>query len=462
MDAPKKILVVDDDATARIMMRAALRKAGFEVHVAAGGHEALQLFPRERFAMVMLDVDMPGLDGHAVCAELRASAGELLPIVMVTGMDDLESVERAYDAGATGFLPKPIHWALLGHRVRYLLRSHEALLALRAAEARTAAILNAIPDLLFEVDIDGRFVDYHCPRPEMLAVAPEVFLGKQAGEFLPPPAAQACMTALRIAQERGTSSGQQFELRLPHGKCWFELSVASKAHAAGDKPSFIFLSRDITERKQSEERIARLAYLDSLTGLPNRMSFLDRVDREIRRAERGDCRLALLFMDLDGFKAVNDTLGHAAGDRVLQQAADRLREGLRPSDLLARAAGDGGSRGVDADLARLGGDEFTALLLDIDDPHDLLAVAGRIGALMRRPFELDGRALNLSTSIGIAIHPQDGRDATTLLRHADRAMYQAKRVGRDNAQLYGATPSTRTFEYATLDTAWSALAPASP
>ena len=428
--ACKKILVVDDGAASPTPLCAALRRAGFAVSPAAAG-VALRLLAREPYDMVILDVDDP-----ALCTALRAAAGGLLPIVVAASADEVESVARACDAGATDFLPKPIHEALLGHRVRFLLRTHEALVA---AQARTAAILNAIPDLLFEVALDGRFVDYHCPRPEMLAVAPAVFLGKQVGEFLPPPAAQVCMSALRIAQERGTSSGQQFELPLPQGKAWFELSVARKAYAAGDKPSFILLSRDITERKRAEEHIARLAYLDGLTGLPNRTSFLDRVDREIRRAERGDCRLALLFMDLDGFKAVNDTFGHAAGDRVLKQAADRLREGLRPSDLLARTA-DGSA---DANLARLGGDEFTALLLDVDDPHDLLAVAGRIGALMRRPFDLDGHALNLSTSIGIAIHPQDGRDAATLLRHADRAMYEAKRAGRDNAQLYDATPSTR-------------------
>ena len=163
-DRRHTILVVDDDADARLIMRAALRKAGYDVRLAEGGHDALRQFRSEACDLVMLDVDMPDLNGHEVCAILRAEAGPLLPIVMVTGMDDVSSVETAYQHGATDFVAKPVHWALLGHRLRYIFRSHQAMLDLRAAEARNAAVLSAIPDLLFEVDIDGLYLDYRAPR----------------------------------------------------------------------------------------------------------------------------------------------------------------------------------------------------------------------------------------------------------------------------------------------------------
>jgi diguanylate cyclase (GGDEF)-like protein len=308
------ILVADDDAAARTIMRAALRKAGYQVRLACGGADALQQFRANPTDMVMLDIDMPDMGGHEVCAALRKEAGALLPIVMVTGMDDVASVETAYQHGATDFIAKPVNWALIGHRIRYLFRGHQALVALRDAEAR----------------------------------------------------------------------------------------------------------------------VARLAYYDSLTGLPNRHSFLERVDREITRAGRRNQRLGVLFMDLDGFKNINDTLGHSAGDLVLQWAAERLREGMRAGDLLTHA----GDESANDELARLGGDEFTAVILDIEHPRDALMVANRVAQSMRRPFVLEDRQITLTTSIGIAMYPEDGADAATLLKHADTALYHAKASGRDNAQLY--------------------------
>ncbi|MDP1901001.1 MAG: EAL domain-containing protein [Rubrivivax sp.] len=451
-DRGRTILVVDDDADARLVMRAALRKAGFEVRLAEGGEDAFRQFRALPCDLVMLDVDMPDLSGYEVCAILRAEAGPLLPIVMVTGMDDVASVETAYLHGATDFIAKPVNWALIGHRVRYLLRGQQALLDLRAAEARNAAILNAIPDLLFELDVDGRYLDYRAPNASLLAAPAEAFLGKTVTDILPPAAAEVCMSALRTAQEHGASSGEQYELPLAKGSKWFELSVSSKAVAAGQKPRFIVLSRDITERKMAEAGMARLAYFDSLTGLPNRLSFLERVDREVRRAGKRDEQLAVLFMDLDGFKNINDSMGHAAGDLLLQWAAERLRDGLRPSDVLSRpiSLGDEG-HSDEVDLARLGGDEFTALVLDIECPQDAVAVASRIGGLMRRPFVLEGREVTLTTSIGIALYPRDGSDGATLLKHADTAMYHAKSSGRDNAQLYSASLTNEVLNRMELD-----------
>ncbi len=446
---PIRILVVDDDIGARVLMRASLRKAGFDVTLAADGHEALRLFREQRFDMAMLDVEMPGMSGHELCIALRAEAGDLMPIVMVTGMDDLASVERAYHSGATDFIAKPINWALIGHRVRYLLRGYQAQLDLKTADARNAAILNAIPDLLFEIDIDGRYLDYHSPNADLLAAPADSLIGRTLAEVLPPAASAECMAALRAAAEAGTSSGHQYQLQLPQGTSWFELSIARKATSDGHKPRFIVLSRDITERKAADQRISRMAYFDSLTGLPNRQSFHNRVDREIRRATRHGTQLAVLFMDLDGFKNVNDTMGHSAGDLILQWAADRLGQGLRPSDALSRPMPlDDEAPG---DLARLGGDEFTALILDVHRPEDALMVAHRIGELMRRPFYLEGRAVTLTTSIGIALFPVDGADAATLLKHADTAMYHAKNSGRDNAQLYSASLTEQAMRHLELD-----------
>jgi PAS domain S-box-containing protein len=252
-----RILVVDDDAGARMLMHAALRKSGFDVSLASGGADGLDQFRNGAFDMVMLDVDMPDIDGYAVCSTLRAEVGQLLPIVMVTGMDDVLSVERAYDNGATDFIAKPINWAIIGHRVKYLLRGHMALLELQFAHAQTAAILAAIPDLLFEMDIGGRFIDYRAPHSDRLAAHPENFIGHLVADVFPPDAANVFMAALQAAHESGSSSGRQYRLKLPGGVFWFELAVSRMEVAAGQTPRFIALSRDITERKHAEDALVQ-------------------------------------------------------------------------------------------------------------------------------------------------------------------------------------------------------------
>ncbi|MDO9225904.1 MAG: EAL domain-containing protein [Pseudomonadota bacterium] len=450
MSQPRpRVLIADDELTARLLMRAALEKSGFEVCLAEDGEEALRAFQAQPCALVMLDVEMPGMDGFQVCAQLRRYAGEELPIVMVTGMDDLASIERAYEVGATDFIAKPINWALIGHRARYLLRAYQVLRDLHQANARNTAILNAIPDLLFEVDLDGRFLNYHSPRQAPQRTPPEHFLGRTVAESLPPDATQVCLEALHEADEKGMSSGRQYALALPQGNVWFELSVSRKEADAGGKSTFIVLSRDITERKEAEGRIFKLAYFDSLTGLPNRISFSERLHREIQRASHHGGKLAVLFLDLDGFKNVNDTLGHGAGDILLQWVADRLEQSRRPADVMARVD----CTESEIDVARLGGDEFTLLLPDLRHPEHALGVAQRIHEQMRRPFSLEGREVALSTSIGIAIYPDDGEDAATLLKHADTAMYHAKKQGRDNCQFYSASLTREVMRRLDLESA---------
>jgi len=427
-----RILVVDDELSARLLMRAALEKSGFEVCLAENGEDALCQIHTQLCDLVMLDVEMPGLNGYQVCAQLRQEMGNELPIIMVTGMDDHESIEQAFASGATDFITKPISCGLIGHRVKYLLRSYQLLQDLHSSNASNLAILNAIPGLLFEMDLDGRYLAYHSPHNDLLAAPPGQLLGKTVTEVLPPEAAASCLSALQEAHEKGLSIGKQFQLSLPQGTCWFELSVSLKKGCSVQKAHFIVVSRDITSRKEAENRIHRLAYFDPLTGLHNRLSFSDRLEREIQRASFQKNKLAVLCLDLDDFKNINDTLGHGAGDLLLQWVADRLQHVIRPADIVARNA----SKEVEIELARMGGDEFTVLIPNLQHSKSAMMVSHRIHELLRRPFALEGREVIMTTSIGIAIYPDDGQDAATLLKHADLAMYHAKNHGRDNSQFY--------------------------
>ena len=441
------VLIVDDDQTSLLLMRAALRKAGFEATMATSGPQALQLFASQPFDLVMLDVSMPEMSGFEVCVAMRQRADVSLPIVMVTGLDDVASVETAYQSGATDFISKPFNWALIGHRVRYLLRGHQALLDLHAANARNGAILQAIPDSLFEVDMDGRFLSAPSVRSDLMAMASAELVGKTLAEAFPPEVVRTCSAALTEAQAQASSIGKQFEIVREGSGRWYELSVARKANTAGPSAQFIALARDITQRKADEQKILRLAMFDNLTGLPNRQSFLDRIEREIRRAQYASTSFGVLFMDLDGFKAINDTMGHSAGDMALQWAAGRLREGVRPTDLVSRMQ----EAPSELEIARLGGDEFTALIVDIERPADIDQIAERILKLMRSPFTLLGREIRLSTSIGIAIYREDGEDAATLLRNADTAMYHAKAAGRDTYKFYSRDLTDQAMERMSLE-----------
>jgi diguanylate cyclase (GGDEF)-like protein/PAS domain S-box-containing protein len=442
-----KILVVDDDSTALLLMRAALRKSGFEATMASSGAEALRLFRADAFDVVMLDVSMPEMSGYEVCVALRKEADTSLPIVMVTGMDDVDSVELAYQSGATDFISKPINWALIGHRARYLMRGHQALKQLHTANVRNDAILQAIPDFLFEIDIDGQFLSANSPRDSVLSARAESLAGKMLGDVFPADVGKIFMEALGEAMEQEKSIGRQFQLTRDDGSFWFELSVALKEQVAGQNAQFIGLARDITQRKADEQKILRLAMFDNLTGLPNRQSFIDRIDREIKRSQLSGTSFAVLFMDLDGFKNINDTMGHSAGDLALQWAAGRLREGVRPTDLVSRMQ----SVPPELAIARLGGDEFTALIVDIAHPEDVDQIADRILGMMRSPFMLLGREMRLSTSIGVAIFRDDGEDAATLLRNADTAMYHAKSAGRDNYKFYNRTLTEQVLHRMALE-----------
>jgi diguanylate cyclase (GGDEF)-like protein/PAS domain S-box-containing protein len=445
--ASKTILIVDDDLTTITLMRAALQKAGFAVSTAVDGTDGLRQFRDKPSDMVMLDVDMPGLSGYDVCAALRLEAGALLPIVMVTGSDDFRSVDAAYDAGATDFIAKPINWTLLGHRVRYLLRGYQAVLDLRTAEARNTALLTALPDLLFELDIEGRYVQYHAPHSELLPMPAENFIGKTVEEVLSPEAARVCRSALQEAYETGLSMGKQLELRRPGGTVWVELSVSRPADP-GHTPHFIVLARDVTERRAAADQIRRLAYYDQLTGLPNREHFRSRVASALEDARTHKRQSALLCIDLDKFKRINDTLGHSVGDDLLRMTALRLREAVRSGDHIGRAIPPGSG---DGDLSRAGGDEFMFLMPLIDAADEAGIVATRILSAIIQPILLARHEVIVTPSIGIAIYPADGENFETLFKSADLAMYFAKRQGPGTFTFFKPSMNSNALKRLTME-----------
>ncbi len=436
-----KVLLADDDVTARFLMQAALEKAGFNVTLACDGEEAIRLFESNPIDMVMLDVDMPLMDGYKVCSILRKNAGNELPIIMVTGMDDTKSIDRAFEVGATDFIAKPINWGLIHYRILYLRRAYLNLLDLKIANARSKAVFSAIPDTMFILNDDGKVINT-CNHSDNNSW----FTSKQGealNRSLPEDIVKVYLEAINKARTNNTTEHFEYQLKL---------SEQENRHYEGrivviDSQEALCLVRDITERKDSESRIFRLAYFDSLTGLPNRQSFMERLKREIKRANHTGDKLAMLFLDLDGFKSINDTIGHNTGDVILQWAAERIQNSIRSSDFVSRShAGQS-----DAELSRLGGDEFTVVIPNLSCVEDVLILAHRVCEAMRRPFQLENRDVVLTASIGIALYPDDGEDAETLLKHADTAMYHAKNEGRDNCQFYSSALTHQAEKRLTLE-----------
>ncbi len=431
------VLIVDDDHVMRMLEQETLTQFDFEVSVAADGEEALALLTGQPPDLILLDVDMPGVDGFAVCRHIRQRWDmSEVPVIMVTGMDDIESINQAYQSGASDFISKPINWPILGHRARYVLRSAQEARQLRELEEKQAAIVRAMPDMIFLMNRYGVHLDYKAGFGAEPYVPANDFLGRKVSEVLPGDVAEIILRGVERASECGDLQSVVYQLSMPDGIHHYEGRIAPSG-----PETVVMVVRDITLQKLNEEKIRRLAYFDTLTGMPNRESFLEKLDLELLRASRAKRQVALLFLDLDGFKRVNDTLGHSAGDYLLQAVAARLKEKLRASDLVTRPALEEGG----LHLARLGGDEFTVVLPDLDGTQTVSMVAERLQALLGRPFRIGGQEITVTASIGIAIFPEDGDDAAALLKHADTAMYHAKDQGRNNWQLYNKSLTAETM-----------------
>ena len=309
-------------------------------------------------------------------------------------------------------------------------RDQEKLIAQRTTEIAASqnnlkATLEAIPDVLLEMGLDGTYHDYHAPRSNTSFPPAEFFLGKKVSDVLPPDAARSVMAALEEANAQGHSEGREFALQTSKGDFWFEISLTRKLDIAQGEPRFIVLSRNVTQRKNSEEEIYKLAFYDPLTNLPNRRLMVDRLRQALAISARSGRIGALQFIDLDNFKTLNDTQGHDMGDLLLQQVAKRLRECMRQGDT----------------VARLGGDEFVVMIEELSESREEAAaqaetIGEKILAAISVPYRLAGLEYQITPSIGITLYCDQQQSTDELLKQADLAMYQSKSAGRNTLRFF--------------------------
>ena len=437
------ILVADNDPTIRKVMRSSLELDGFKVHVVGDGTEAVRAVLARRPAIAFLDAEMPQMDGLAACEKIRRiPGGRNIPVVIVMEQEDVESVNAAYKAGATDFVAKPINWATFGHRVRHILRASADYQRLRESEAKNDALLQAMPDTFVILAATGQaqtFVPGHLEHPLPMPNGQ----ANDASDFLPGPIAQRLTSSMREVLRTGES--QRFEFTLPQPDSRKQVYYEARLFQYIEDQALVLFS-DITARKHAELRIHKLAYYDTLTGLPNREHFRRQLSRMIETAQADDSRFAILYVDLDDFKRINDTLGHTFGDGVLIAIAERLSGCLRTSNSIGKRLSSGGSG-----IARLGGDEFAAAIEDFEDEEVLNRIAERVRKQLRQPVRFGGHEFVVTPSIGISIYPGDGDNVEDLLKNADAAMYQAKGAGRNSVRFYSGTMTVQSLHRLELE-----------
>ena len=430
-----RILLSDDDPRMLQSLSGLLGMHDYRVETALGGRQALEMLQRERYDLLLLDLAMPEVDGHEVMRVMKERNIPTMTIV-VSGNASLDGIASALRAGAYDYLKKPyVPEELLATvnnavRKKRLEDSHKVIqVRLNRSERLHRLIVNHSPDIVYILDEQGRFSFLNATVSKLLGYTPDELIG---------------VSLLDIIEEDQQEKGRYFleQARHPYDELrsvevalrpkfpgrsrrHFELVVwpmldDESPHHDGGRYHTYGTARDITERMEAEEFISFQAYHDLLTRLPNRALFKDRLGIALTQAAREGHQLAVMFIDLDRFKVINDSLGHTIGDRLLQAVSERLLNCVRKGDT----------------LSRFGGDEFTLLLPEVRDWESAAQVAEKILASIRAPFKLDGHEIFVGASIGIAMFPSAGATMDALIKNADIAMYRVKNTGRDGFQLF--------------------------
>jgi diguanylate cyclase (GGDEF)-like protein/PAS domain S-box-containing protein len=420
------LLYVEDDSVTRKMIALLISRRVPDVNLltAEDGQAGLESFRSHLPDIVVTDVNMPRMDGIRLAREIKKLDKDTR-IIILTADSDINRMLDAIAIGINHYVMKPINHAKLLAAITACVTAIEQERQLRVQGEfirKLSSVVEQSPVSIMITDTGG-VIEYVNPRfTRLTGYSSEESVGNnprmlKGGETTPEEYRRLWETI---------AGGREWWGELRNRKksgdyCWVSASISPITDASGKITHFISFQEDITERKQAQETIRQMAYYDALTGLPNRYFFQKLLHTAMAQAQRHDRMLAVLFLDLDHFKNVNDTLGHPAGDQLLQAASHRLRE-------CCRREGD--------TVARRGGDEFIVLLPELEDIQEPARVAQRIIDAFSQPCNIAGHELTISTSIGVSIFPLDGSDPETLIKKADMAMYRAKEGGRNCYHLY--------------------------
>jgi diguanylate cyclase (GGDEF)-like protein/PAS domain S-box-containing protein len=427
------VLVVDDSVFMRSTFRSFLQNEGYEVIEAENGMEALYLFGKLKPDIVLMDYVMPGISGATTCAKLlKLPEGKNTTVIMITSLEDEATVNIAFESGATDYISKPINWAVLRQRLNRSIREKNTERTLKQSEAFSRSIIDHAVEGILTVDIEGAIRYINPSAEKTFGHKCDDIVGKNINTIFP----KLTYNDFNYFKNEDNFSDVNKEVigyKKDSSSIPIELTISR--FVVEEELYFTMIMRDITERKLYEETIKYQAFYDSLTGLPNRALLKERIAIEISHSSQSKQKLAVMFLDLDRFKLINDTLGHDIGDKLLKEIAARLKSCVRKDDT----------------IARIGGDEFVILMPGLIHEESVAKIASKILETIRQPVIVDNHELYLTISIGIAIFPEDGEDDESLITNADVAMYRAKEEGKNNFQLYTPALNEKALERLALE-----------
>jgi len=424
LEAQQVLLVVDDRQENLVAMEALLEDGDWHVRTVDSGEAALRCMMEEDVGLVLLDVQMPQMDGFEVARLMRGSPHtRYTPIIFLSAIAHTEdSVLQGYAIGAVDFILKPFDPKVLKHKIGALLeqerhRHQLQLLTQQLDSERTfnASVLHNASEGILVIDQDGIIRFANPAMAQMLHGEVADLQGSRLLSYLHAP--EVASDWQQTEFYRHWRAGQTYRM---HDAVLATLSGGYLPVALSCSPlpqyqnSMVLIALDMSVVRNLHAQLESQAVTDALTGLHNRRGFNQALENALSRIDRSGKRMAVLYLDLDGFKRINDSLGHAAGDQVLRKVAEQLKTCLRPYDV----------------LARMGGDEFTALLDSLDHPEDAARVAEKLIELVSVRHKVDGIEFTLGASVGIACYPECGQTVDGLLRAADMAIDEAKRAGR--------------------------------
>jgi diguanylate cyclase (GGDEF)-like protein/PAS domain S-box-containing protein len=418
----RKILIVDDNPSFCKTLSDCLRIKGYITSEASMGRHALDLLNDDSFSIALIDLQLPDIDGVTLMREGKKIKPEI-EYILLTGHASLSSAIEAVNHGAYSYLQKPCRMEQVIFTIQRAMEKHDTLRNLRLSELKMTLAIESSDAGYFEHNADftqgnisnrwASILGFH--KDELLPVV-DMFHWWQ--ENIHPDDRPRVLKAYHDMMKGNLDQFKvEFQIHDKRG-CQRWLQLSSKVvdrDRNGRALSIVGIQLDVTEQKKTQEKLSFLATHDDLTGLPNRTLFMDRLRLALARSARSNKKLAVLFLDLDKFKDVNDTLGHSIGDELIKKVAEQLCLCLRKSDT----------------ISRMGGDEFMLLLPEINQDQDVENVARKIINTIQIPFTLDHHMLQMTASIGIAVYPQDGDNPETLVKNADIAMYYAKDIGRN-------------------------------
>lgn len=420
-----KVLVVDDRAENRLVLRQILKNQTLQIVEADSGNAALSAVLHNDFALILLDVQMPEMDGLEVLEILRDDPlTQHIPIILITAdHHDNARYIKAYKKGAVDFLYKPINSDVLTSKIKVFIDLYNSQLNFRLLSLQHELILSSAGEGICGLSLNGQ-ISFANPTAER--IAEKQLTGLKFFDLLHNAESQPLFDKEKDLITSAIAGKQSFRsdnysIKTTNG---YHVPISFSLTPINEKNlqdlSTVVVFSDITESKKLERRLTKLARYDSLTGLANRTLFYENLSKAIARAQRQRSKFALFFIDLDQFKKINDTLGHAAGDMLLVQAAQRLETVCREED----------------NISRIGGDEFTVIMEDIYSYQGVQKIAQKLLGITHEPIILGEHEHVITMSIGVAVYPDAGTDIETLTRNADTAMYRAKDTGRNNFQFF--------------------------